>query len=652
MMMNLFQSKKIKVNYFLILTILLSSFSIYAQAPKDELLLNQLRYPNEYYLYSTRNKVYQINIVNGALKITAQTEEALMILKELATRSTEETVEYTPLFALSNLEAYTLVPAGNKYKKVSIGEVKDRHKFDRSIFHDDINEKVFDYQELQVGAKRYLKYTTTYLDPKMLNGYFFGYNVPTDHVFFQVEVDNAVELGYKEFNTENYPIKLNIEKQKTKTIYTWTCDTMPKTTFFDNSPSFRSIIPHIEIFIKKYTVDGKEVRMLENVEDLHRYYAAFLKDLNVEISPALKALTDSLVAGKSDEIERLKSIFYWVKGNIKYIAFEDGYGGYIPRQASDVCDKKYGDCKDMASITHAMLQYAGIQNAYLTWIGTRDIPYTYEALPTGAVDNHMIVTYETKDSTYFLDATSEHTPFGYPTEFIQGKEAMLHIDSTHFEIVKVPEIPASKNVYEDSVYLVLKRDTIVGEGLATITGYVRNYYLDINYDLTGDEKLKAVKSFLEKGNNKFYLDHFTEFNKTDRDKALGIQYSFLLNNYSIQSGNDQFINLFLEKPMMGSKIDNDRKADIEYDYKDIYRYTVVLEIPEGYKAKYIAPPSNLKNDSYSFSSEFRVFNNTIILKYEIQVNTLLLKQSQFEDYNNLFAFLKKQYSENISITKK
>jgi hypothetical protein len=104
--------------------------------------------------------------------------------------------------------------------------------------------------------------------------------------------------------------------------------------------------------------------------------------------------------------------------------------------------------------------------------------------------------------------------------------------------------------------------------------------------------------------------------------------------------------------MMGSRIDNDRKADIEYDYKDIYRYTVVLEIPEGYKAKYIAPSSNLKNDSYSFSSEFRVFNNTIILKYEIQVNTLLLKQSQFEDYNNLFAFLKKQYSENISITKK
>ncbi len=646
------QSRKKCITFFAFLFVLIPSFSLLSQTAHEELLHHQQRFPNEYYLYNKRNKIYQILIENGALQINAQTEEELMILKELATMSTEQTVQYTPLFPLSEIEAYTLVPNRNKYRKVDITDIKDRHKFDQSIFHDDINEKVFDYKELQVGAKRYLKYTTTYLDPKMLNGYFFGYNVATDNILFQVKVDNRVELGYKEFNIIGLPIHLTIDKQKTITIYTWTCDSLAKVNFYANSPSFQSSIPHIEIYIKKYTIDGVETKMLGSVDDLHRYYSTFLRDLNQEVSPSLKAVTDSLIQGKTNEIEKVKAIYYWVKSNIKYVAFEDGYGGYVPRQASDVCDKRYGDCKDMASITHAMLQYAGIQNVYLTWIGTRDIPYTYKELPTGAVDNHMIVTYKTKDSTYFLDATSEHTPFGYPTEFIQGKEAMLHIDSTHFEIVKVPEISSSKSVYDDSVFLSISNDTIVGIGFASLTGYVRNYYLDINYDLAGDEKLKAVKSFLEKGNNKFYLNDYTEINKQDRDKPLQIKYSFLINNYAIQSGNDLFLNLFLEKPMLGSKIENERKADIAYDYKNVYRYTVCLSLPDNYKVKYIPNTSFFADDLYHFKAEFSQVNNTIILHYELELKTLLLKQDQFNLFNQLLVFLKKEYAENISVTKK
>jgi len=654
MIMN---SSRLQKSSFFLLPLFLSFFlllsnSARSQTPADELKKSQQRFPNDYYLYTKRDKIYQMSIVNNALKITAQTEEELLLLKDLASRSTEETIEYSPLFQVSDIEAYSLVPTENKYKKVATTDIKDRHKFSSSIFHDDINEKVFDYQQLEIGAKRYLKYTTTYQDPKMLNGYFFGYNVATDHILFQVECDNAIDLGYKEFNTNGYHVQLKIDKQKSKTIYTWTCDTMAKIDLYDNSPSFRSSIPHIEVFIKKYTIDGKEYKMLENVNDLHSYYAGFLKDLNKETSPALKNITDSLIKGKTTEIDRVKAIYYWVKSTIKYVAFEDGYGGYIPRQASDVCDKKYGDCKDMASITHAMLQYAGIKNSYITWIGTRDIPYAYDDLPTGAVDNHMIVTYKTADSTYFLDATSEHTPFGYPTEFIQGKEAMLHIDASHFEIIRVPEMPANKNVYADSIFIEVRNDTLLGKGYATLTGYMRNYYLDIMYDLEGEQKMKSVKSYLQKGNNKFYLQNFQEINKTDRDQPLQINFSFLLNSYVINSNNDQFLNLFLEKTMLSNKIDADRKADIEYDYKNIYTYTVAFKVPAGYSAKYIPQPSLLDNKLYRFSSAFEQSGDMIILRYSCEIKTLLLQQKDFSMYNDFVAFLKKQYAENISITKK
>ncbi len=70
--------------------------------------------------------------------------------------------------------------------------------------------------------------------------------------------------------------------------------------------------------------------------------------------------------------------------------------GLIPHPASYVCEKRYGDCKDMANLIVSMLHMAGVNNAYHTWIGTRDLPFKYTEFPTPIVDNHMIATYVTQ----------------------------------------------------------------------------------------------------------------------------------------------------------------------------------------------------------------------------------------------------------------
>ena len=67
----------------------------------------------------------------------------------------------------------------------------------------------------------------------------------------------------------------------------------------------------------------------------------------------------------------------------KYVAFEDGMGGFVPREAGLVCSRRFGDCKDMASILTAMNRAAGIP-AYFTWLGTRDLPYTFSGTPFAA----------------------------------------------------------------------------------------------------------------------------------------------------------------------------------------------------------------------------------------------------------------------------
>src|SRR5690242_9074625 len=102
-----------------------------------------------------------------------------------------------------------------------------------------------------------------------------------------------------------------------------------------------------------------------------------------------KQLTQ-ITQGKTTDADKIKAIYYWVQDNIRYIAYEDGYSGYIPASAQEVLSKKYGDCKGMANLLTEFLKLAGY-DAHFTWIGTRSIPYPQNT-PALCVNNHAIVT--------------------------------------------------------------------------------------------------------------------------------------------------------------------------------------------------------------------------------------------------------------------
>ena len=56
----------------------------------------------------------------------------------------------------------------------------------------------------------------------------------------------------------------------------------------------------------------------------------YLYKKSVNKPDELKAKVTELTKGKTTDIEKVKSIFYWVQDNIRYIAFEDGLAGFIP----------------------------------------------------------------------------------------------------------------------------------------------------------------------------------------------------------------------------------------------------------------------------------------------------------------------------------
>lgn len=629
---------------------LLCGIQLFAQ-PELELLAEQKKHPDDFLLYTQRKKDIDISIKDGKLYVTSEVFDELLILKNLAILDAEESVDYSNFHKLLFLEAYTLVPAKNNYKKVPVTEFKDRHVFDNMIFHDDVNEKVFSYSDLTIGAKKVLHYKQEYTEAQLLDGFFFASSIFCNVSELTITVDNEVDLGYKLFNTDNYDIQYKGEQVKNRKVYTWKRSDAEKFKMEDNIYSARYYIPHILYHIKSFETKGEQVNVLSNIDDLHKYYTRFLKDLNVDDNPALKQLADSIVGPSTDETEKIKKIYYWVKDNIRYIAFEDGFGGFIPRDATEVCDKRFGDCKDMANLLVSMIRSVGIKNVYHTWIGSNSLPYTYEDIPSTSVDNHMIATY-IKDGKYiFLDATSKYTPWGMPSEFIQNKEAMIHIAPNEYKIVKVPVVMPSENPYLSTVNIRIEGDSIQGSGSISTYGYYKDYMLEMLSDYSGEKRMKEIKPYLEVGNNKFYLKDYNEQNANDRDKNYVVNFNFSLNNYGIKVDDKKYINLFLEKYYATAKIDTSRQYDMCYRYMDERTYKVTLAIPEGYVISYLPKNSSMENELFKFTSQFVTEDNKVTLTYNLTLKKIVVKKEEFAAWNSFISSLQKIYSENIALKK-
>jgi len=298
-----------------------------------------------------------------------------------------------------------------------------------------------------------------------------------------------------------------------------------KYEFEEDSPNYKNTLPHIIPIITSYKVNGKTQTVLGEVSDLYNWYYSLVKNVNRDApSKELVSLVNKLTLNKKNDLEKVKAMYYWTQKNIKYIAFEYALGGFIPRESNDVFRKKYGDCKDNSSILFKMLEIAGIKGN-LTWIGTRSIPYTYKEVPTPIVDNHMILSYENKGKTYFLDATGRYVKFGMPTSFIQGKEALVSYGST-FKIKKVPVIQSKENAIIDTTFIKLVDNNVLGRSKTTISGYPKSDYFHDLEDVNTHTKLKDFyNKKLIKGNNKFLISDIKETNEYNYDADFFVNYS-------------------------------------------------------------------------------------------------------------------------------
>jgi hypothetical protein len=607
--------------------------------------------PKDPFVFLNYTTIDEFYLANDELSITRDVQEEVLYLDNRAYQSSERSVYYDQFTAIEELDAYCMYPQDGKYKKEKVKNFEESQSIpDDYSFYNDDKKKIIRFNKLREGALTSLHYKKSFNEPFLLHPKVFSYGPFCKKEVYIAKVEDGVELLFTEFNMDS-TIEFTKEKEGKYTIYTWKRMNGGDKRIIGDDNHDLYYLPHIVPTVSSYQTKEGEKVVLKDLESLYQWYYSLINKVKPAQNEELKNLADSLTKGKNSELEKVNAIYRWVQDNIKYIAFGDGYGGFVPRDPDLIYERRFGDCKDKSCLIISLLDELDIK-AHFTWVGTRKLPYQYSQLASTQADNHMIATYyDTTGKPYYLDATDPYLSMDKPSYSIQGKEVLISLGEKEFKIDTVMIVEGTRNLEIDSVQLSIKEDKVVGQGSLTLKGYMAEDVFSYYHETTEEELLKRFKRMYSKGSNKFIPGKVSYGGYEESKDSLRIDYDFEVDSYVNTAGEYRYVNLNLSKVAKSFKLDKKVNVPVFYDYLYHTEKVYVLELPKGYEVDYLPPNDSLTSEYISYALSYELKAGKVVYHLSMDRNKLQLQPEEVAAWNDAVKHLSEALEETIKLKK-
>jgi len=615
------------------------------------------KYPDDLAVYLRHEELVTILLPNGATNpdIVKSTTHEILYLKPASRFYTTQYVGLEEYFEdLISIEVTIIRPDGKSFKLDQTEFSVVDSEPESWVFHDNGKNVVFDTREMGEGYRMVLNYTKRVKHPEFFDMYFFVSNFPIEKSVLKIVYDSDIELKFHEMNLNSRNVKTDAQTTGPVTLRSWTVESIEAYKTDEGGFNMRYYVPHMLMQIVSMNRNGQKINVGGTPEQLHNLFAGFLKLRQPETEmDQVNSLTNDLILNKSSDIEKIDTIFRWVQSNIKYIAFEDGINGYVPRSCSSVMKNRYGDCKDMSALLVEMLRHAGIEESYMAWVGTRDVPYKMGEFPSPISCNHVIcVVSRGENSYYYLDATSSETGYILPPHNLQQKDLLIHFNDEKFELFDVPAVSPDSNFIRTKIqFTVNDHDSIFGTGTDFYGGYERE---DISYSLSniqGEDLDLYVSEIALGGQNRFNLKTYEISNLHNKNSDLQLDYTFSVDNLCIKDGNSIIINPALFKPRISKY--SVEEFDLPRFKKNCRTIEYIYEItlPAGYQVKSFPENMNFSGLDFNFDGTFHIENNIVKVSLIYSHNLLSIIPGRFDEWNEFSRVVNKATIQNIVLEK-
>jgi Transglutaminase-like superfamily len=514
------------------------------------------------------------------------------------------------------------------------------------IFYTDSRICYFPIEFPKKGSKASVNFSETINDPRYFTSVYFSeeQKVLTKEVTFRIPRWMKVEL--KEYNFGNYDIKKTITYNKgdEEDIITYVAHNLPGMSKENNSPGPTYIYPHIMVLCKSAAVKDQNFTYFATLDNQYAWYHELVKGINQD-NTIISAKAKELSGGLTNDMDKIKAIFYYVQDNIRYIAFENGIAGFKPEKADEVLRKKYGDCKGMANLTKSLLASLGY-DARLCWLGTNHIAYDY-GTPSIAVDNHMICALNYKGKFIYLDATETYLGINEYAERIQGRQVLIE-NGDKYILARIPVAVQAQNYDYETSKLAINGTALTGNISHLWKGEEKEAVLSGLNSVKKERADDAMIKYLSNDNSDYGITNLNLSSTDNPDKDLTAAYVVNYRNAVSSFSKAYYIDLDSRKEYLNSAIKlNERKHDFWFDYKTNLTKETELAIPANYKVGTIPAPLNIVNPDYEFHIKYEAVAGKLIYRKTILIKNTRLATSKFPQWNKDIESLAKAYNDNV-----
>jgi len=268
----------------------------------------------------------------------------------------------------------------------------------------------------------------------------FEYYNPIKHAVYEVHapLEKPLEkialkdeiLDSVTFSQEDKEVTLAGGKSEVRRVYRWEVNNIPRIYAEPDMPNYYTVVQRLLVSTNP------------SWESVSSWYWNLCEPHLVN-SELMKEKVAQLVAGISDDSEKIRAIFKFVSQDIRYlgITVEDTAPGYEPHSAQMTFDNRHGVCRDKAALLVALLREAGFEAfPVLIYSGPkkdREVPQPYF--------NHAISAVRKPDGTFLLmDSTDESTKELLP-EYLNDCSYLVATPQGE-DLLVSPILPASKNM--------------------------------------------------------------------------------------------------------------------------------------------------------------------------------------------------------------
>jgi len=595
--------------------------------------------------YKSRSEKVDLTIQNNKVLIKSHVFETKFFNEIVSSAFSSDRIYHGSFTDVSNINASVFhLNKKGKYKKQPLYNFEDKANFSGGSFYDDNSYFEILYPNIAPSSYTELSYDLKIKDPHFFKRFYFTEYTPSKNVMYSITTDKDIEIGWKLFGSQKEDVKFTKTTEGDKVLYTWELEDSYAYVSENGSPGYMHYATHIVVYVKSYNVKGQEYRVLSNVQDLFDWYQTLIKKIKPTNNETLVKLTQEVIKGSKTDLEKAEKIFYWVQDNIRYVAIEDGWRGFIPYPAPEICDKRYGDCKDMTHLMYEMMRISNLQAEH-AWVGTRSLPYSYEETPCLSTDNHLVLSLIVDGKTYILDATDSYIPFGYPTAFILSKQTLFKSSDGSYVLYEIPEFKAEDCVVKNVHKITSDGRNINGVSQKMIESFEYSNFHN-RYGNANLEKEEIIDKYLEIGDNNFNMKSSTITELSPRGHTK-FDYEYNLPDFVKAFNQTFYINLNLTRPYVNGLLQKNRMASYKIKYKKTFQSTVEFAVPEGKKITNLPLDILFKSEFGSCTAKYIIENNVVKYTREITIDKLSINSDQFQEWNEFVKVIIKVYNTSI-----